>query len=75
MATTESIPKRLNINLPSSAYEELRQLSVQSGTTMTEVVRTALGLAKVAYEEAKKDHVMAVVTPDGKILKQIVIPK
>jgi hypothetical protein len=75
MASVDNAPKRLNINLSPSAFEELQQLSEKSGTTMTEIVKTALGLAKVAYEERKKDNVLAVVTEDGKILKQIVIPK
>jgi hypothetical protein len=67
--------KRLNINLPTSVYNELQKLSVQSGRSMTEVIRTGFGLAKIAIEEGEKDRRLAVTTPDGKILKEIVITK
>ena len=67
--------KRLNINLPASVYKELQKLSAQSGRSMTEVIRTGFGLAKVAMEESAKNRRLAVTTPDGKILKEIVITR
>lgn len=65
--------KRLNINLPIKTYEELRVLADDSGRSMTEIVRASLGLAKLAYEEGKKDRVLVVAGKDGKIVKELLI--
>ncbi len=65
--------KRLNINLPADTFEDLRLLAAESGRSMTEVVRTSLGLAKLAYEEDKNDRVLAVANKDGKVIKQLLI--
>jgi hypothetical protein len=67
--------KRLNVNLPAAAFEELQRMASNSGRSMTEVVRLALGLAKIAIEEEKKDHKLVVAQADGQILKEIVLPK
>lgn len=67
--------RRLNINLPEQVFQELQQLSVSTGRTMTELVRTALGLVNVAYQETGRSHVLAVADKDGKLLKQLVIPR
>ena len=40
---------------------------------MTEVLRTGFGLAKIAMEEAREGRRLAVVTKDGKLIKDIVI--
>ncbi len=67
--------RRLNINLPEPVFQELQQLSASTGRSMTELVRTALGLVNVAYKEkTDRSHVLAVADKDGKILKQLVIP-
>jgi hypothetical protein len=67
--------RRLNVKLPAQTYNELQSLAQSSGSTMTDVLRTALGLVKIAYDEQAQQHVLAVATPDGKLLKQIVLPK
>ncbi len=65
--------KRLNINLPAGTYDALRLLAADSGRSMTEVVRTSLGLAKLAYDEEKNDRVLAVASKDGRLVKQLLI--
>jgi hypothetical protein len=65
---------RLNVNLPESLLQELRDLSESSNRSMTDIVRTGLGLAKLAYEEKSKKHRLAVTTQDGQPIKEIVIP-
>ncbi len=65
--------KRLNINLPAEAYDDLRHMADDSGRSMTEVVRSSLGLARLAYDEGKNDRMLAVTNKDGKLVKQVVI--
>lgn len=73
--TVDSGTRRLNINLPESVFRELQQLSNTTGRSMTELVRTALGLVNVAYEEVGQKHVLVVTDKDGKPIKQLVIPR
>jgi hypothetical protein len=66
--------RRLNINLPEPVFQELQQLSSSTGRSMTDLVRTALGLVNVAYAETNRSHVLAVADKSGKVLKQLVLP-
>ena len=74
-ATATVSVKRLNINLPETAYDELQRLSKLSNRSMTDVVRTALGLAKIAFEEERSGNKLAVVDRNGKLKKEIVLPQ
>lgn len=65
--------RRLNINLPESVYETLQRLARESGRTMTDIIRTALSLVKIAVETDAKGNKLAVVSPEGKVLKEIVL--
>ncbi len=67
--------KRLSINLPADVFDELATLAEDSGRTMKEVIRIALGLAKVAIEETNGGNRIFIGTADGKILKQLVLPR
>lgn len=67
--------RRLNINLPESVYQELQTLSSSTGRSMTELVRTALGLMNVAYEETARSNLLVVADKEGKPLKQLLIPR
>lgn len=71
---TNSRTRRLNVNLPEAAYEELRELADRNGRTMSDVVKLALGLVKVALEEREKHNRLAVTTSEGKLLKEIILP-
>jgi hypothetical protein len=72
-ATQAPTFKRLNINLPLAVYDELENLARVSSRTMTEIVRTALGLAKVAINEEVNGNKLAIVNSEGKLLKEIVL--
>ena len=41
---------------------------------MTEIVRLALGLIKVAIREAEQGHKLVVVKSNGEVLKELVLP-
>jgi hypothetical protein len=67
--------RRLNVNLPSKVADDLEKLASDSGRSMTEIVRTALGLVKIAQEVTDKDQKLIVTNSDGKPLKEIVLPR
>jgi hypothetical protein len=67
--------RRLNVNLPSKVADDLEKLANDSGRSMTEIVRTALGLVKIAQEVTDKDQKLIVTNSDGKPLKEIVLPR
>ena len=70
---TQPTMKRLNINLPESVYDTLQRLAQQTNRTMTDIIRTALSLVKIALETDAKGNKLAVVSPEGKVLKEIVL--
>jgi len=75
MATEGSYKmRRLNVNLPEGVHDELRDLAERSGRSMTDVVRTGLNLASVAFAEAERSNTLAVVNSKGKLIKQLVVP-
>ena len=65
--------KRLNINLPGPVFKQLESLARESRRSMTDVVRLSLGLVKVAIDEENRGNKLAIVTPDGTLLKEIVL--
>ena len=66
--------KRLSLILSSSVFENLSTLAKERRTTMTEIVRLALGLIKVAIREAEQGHKLVVVKSNGEVLKELVLP-
>jgi hypothetical protein len=66
--------KRLNLNLSNAVYQELSDLAAKRRSSMTEVVRFALGLARIVFQEASLGNKLVVTTAEGKPLKEIVIP-
>jgi plasmid stability protein len=73
----ESAPgvRRLNVNLPEGLHEELRVLAERSGRSMTDLVRTGLSLVTVAFAEAERSNTLAVTDSNGKLIKQILVPR
>jgi|SRR5215213_1114772 len=67
--------KRLNVNLPEPLFKELTSVSKSSGRSLTEIVRLALGLVVKATEVEQAGHKLAVLDSDGKLLKELVLPK
>ncbi len=74
LAAKKKDEKRLNLILSSTVYEELAALSRERRTTMTEIVRLALGLVKIAIHEAKQGNKLVVTTSSGEVLKELVLP-
>jgi hypothetical protein len=66
--------KRLGLNLSESVYEELSKLAKDRRSSMTEVVRLSLGLAKILISETKKGNKLIITTEQGDPLKEIVLP-
>jgi hypothetical protein len=66
--------KRLNLILSAGAYADLARMAKQKRTTMTEIVRLALGLTKVAIAEASQNHKLVVTKEDGTVLKELILP-
>lgn len=66
-------PRRLNINLPAKTYAELEKLAEESGRTMTELVRVAIGLVQVAIQEEGHEHKLAVIDRNGKLVKELIL--
>jgi len=65
--------RRLNVNLPEGIHDELRVLAQRSGRSMTDIVRTGLGLVTVALAEAERKNTLAVANSEGKVIKQLVV--
>jgi hypothetical protein len=65
----------LNLNLSNTVYLELSNLAAKRRSSMTEVVRFALGLARIAFQEASLGNKLVVTTAEGKPLKEIVISR
>lgn len=65
--------QELRISLPPQALAQLTELSERSGRPLTDIIRTALGLVKLAYDESQKKHILVVATEDGKLLKRVVL--
>jgi uncharacterized membrane protein (DUF373 family) len=68
------VEKRLNLILSVSLYNDLVKLADERRTTMTEIVRLAIGLIKVAIAEAKQNHKLVVVRENGEVLKELILP-
>jgi len=66
--------KRLNVNLPVLVWQELTQLCVRTGKNMTEIVRLGLSLVALAINEKAAGNKLAVTTPDGTVIKEVVLP-
>jgi hypothetical protein len=66
--------KRLSLILSSLVFENLSALAKERRTTMTEIVRLALGLVKVAIREAEAGNKLVVVRANGEVLKELVLP-
>jgi hypothetical protein len=72
-ARTTPKTRRINLNLPEAKFFELDNLAKDSDRTMTDVVRIALELVKVAVNLEAHGHRLAVVDADGKLVKEIIL--
>ena len=65
---------RLNVNLPAAVADDLVKMSEQSGKTMTEIVRNALGLVKLAQDVSNRNQKLIITDSNDKPLKEILLP-
>ena len=66
--------RRLNANLPAAMLDEMVEEKRRSGRDITELVKLGWQLTKIALREQRLGNALAVVTPDGRITKELVIP-
>lgn len=66
--------RRLNLNLPVTLYDDLSELAESQGKSMTEIVRTGLGLAHIAYTQLGKQRKLLIADNDGNTIREILIP-
>ena len=66
--------RRLSLNLSDAVYDELTNLAAQRHSSMTEIVRLALGLLKIAIHESAEGHRLVVTSETGEALKELVLP-
>lgn len=74
-AVPQGETQRLTINLPAQVLVELRALAESSHRSMAELVRDAFALAKIAYEEGEKGNSLAVMDRNGRVVKELVMPR
>jgi hypothetical protein len=67
--------RRLNVNLSEQVYDDLQNLAGRTGRTVSDLVRLALAVIRVILTEVGPDQNLYVGTRDGKVKKQIVIPR
>jgi hypothetical protein len=69
------VGKRLSLNLSDAVYEELAQLANERHSSMTEIVRLALGLVRIAITESAQGNKLVVTSKTGEPLKELVLPR
>ena len=75
MALAELVEtKRINFHLSERAHAELQRMSRETHRSMTELLRLALGLLKVAFEADRNGHKIVIASADGNPVKEIVLP-
>ncbi len=73
-AGTPELSKRLNLNLPPDRFIRVQSLAKKRGTTMTDLVRSALGLMERIDAEEVNGNRIAVVDSRNQIVKELVLP-
>jgi hypothetical protein len=66
--------RSLSLNISSGVYGELSELATERRGSLTDLVRFALGLARIAIRETSVGNKLIVTTADGKPLKEITVP-
>jgi len=66
--------RRLNLLLAEAVYRDLADLAKARQSSMTEVIRLALGLIKVVLDETNQGHKLIIAKADGTAVKELVMP-
>jgi hypothetical protein len=72
--TVKQREKRLTLNLSADAYAELSELARLRNSSMTEVVRLALGLVRIAITEKRAGNKLMVTNETGQPKRELVLP-
>lgn len=67
--------RRLNANVPAAMLDDMLDEKRRSGRDVTTLVKLGWQLAKIALREQRQGNALAVVAPDGRILKELLIPE
>jgi hypothetical protein len=67
-------PRRLNANVPAAMMDEMAEEKRRSGREITDLVKLGWSLTKIALREQRAGNALAVLGPDGRVLKEIVVP-
>jgi predicted transcriptional regulator len=63
---------RLNVQFNDKQSKSLEEMAEELGTSKAGVLKAALSLLKVALREREHQNQIAVVGPNGQVLKEIV---
>jgi hypothetical protein len=66
--------KKINLSLSEKSFNDLQEIVAENGRTMSDVIRFALSLAKMYFDESKRGRSLFIGDRDGKILTKIVFP-
>ncbi|MCP4664011.1 MAG: hypothetical protein GY856_52175 [bacterium] len=66
--------KRLNINLPSSRFSRLQDLSKRTGVSMTTLVRWGIGVVESVVEDLEAGKKIVILDGEGRTVKELIIP-
>lgn len=64
-ATSQSLMRRVNVNLPAMIYEALESLAKRRGTTMAEVLKNAVALEAFLERELEQGNHLGVKNQKG----------
>lgn len=74
VAVATPTTKRVNLNLAMKSYQDLERLALQTGRTMTDIVRFGLALVKLYLEETAKGRKLIIASENGKAISEIRFP-
>jgi len=66
---------RLNVSFSDEAYKTLTEISKETNQSKAEVLRTALALLKVAYDEERKGWVVGAFDSKSNEYQRFILPK
>ena len=67
--------RRLSMNLPESLYDDIARLAESQNMSMTQIVRTGLGLAHIAYTQISNGKKLMITNADDQPIREILIPR
>jgi hypothetical protein len=72
--TRSKASRVLHLKLSHKAYLELKRLADKRRSSMTQIVRLGVSLAKTLIDETSRNHKLVVTTSSGVGIKELVLP-